>query len=143
MKPRWIVALVLLFVTGCLLIPDDQEKGTRIANRRPSVQITAGAATSDSAGIDYKVLFQWLGSDDDGVVLRFEYAIDDTTTEEAWQDTTGFSAKLGFQATHQRDTLQTGPFMDWHTFYVRAVDNEYATSRLDHRYFNARTIAPA
>ncbi len=142
MKLRWILGLVVLTAAGCLLIPDDQQSGTRIANLRPSVKITAGAATSDSTGIDYKVFFQWLGTDDDGVVLRFEYAVDDTSTETAWQDTTGFSALLRFGATHQDVDLEDGTFTDWHTFYVRAVDNEYATSSLDHRFFNARTIAP-
>lgn len=144
MKIRWTIILVLLFAVGCLLIPDDQERGSPIENLRPRVQITAGAATSDSAGIDYKVQFQWLGSDDDGVVLRFEYAVDDTSTEEAWQDTTGFSSLLRFQASHQvgESATPSDPFTDWHTFYIRAVDNEYATSSLDHRHFNARTIAP-
>ncbi|MBD3160505.1 MAG: hypothetical protein GF346_00165, partial [Candidatus Eisenbacteria bacterium] len=145
MRLRWIASIALLLAAGCLLIPDDQEEGTRVSNLRPKVQITAGAATSDSAGIDYKVRFQWLGSDEDGVVRRFEYAVDDTTTEGAWRDTTGYNVDLRMRASHRRDPGDESDavFTDWHTFYIRAVDNEYAVSRSDHRYFNARTIAPS
>lgn len=144
MRMRWIPALLLPIAAGCLLIPSDQEKGTRAANVRPKVEITAGAATSDSAGIDYKVNFQWRGADDDGIVVRFQYAIDDTTTESAWRDTTGFSTLLKVQATHRIDIYPTGDTLtDWHTFYIRAIDNEYATSLVSKRYFNARTIAPS
>ena len=63
MKLRWFLLPLLLLAAGCLLIPDDQEKGARVENQRPLVQITAGAATSDSSGIDYKVSFQWRGAD--------------------------------------------------------------------------------
>ncbi len=139
---QWYLLPMLVLLGGCLLIPDDQEKGDRVENRRPLVQITAGAATSDSAGIDYKVTFQWRGADEDGVVIRFEYAMDDTTTQSAWQDTTGFSTLLKFAATHENERTGAELFSDWHTFYIRAIDNEYATSSIDRRYFNARTIAP-
>jgi hypothetical protein len=142
MKLQWVLVLLLLSATGCLLIPSDTEKGTRVENERPLVSITAGAATSDSSGIDYKVTFQWRGSDDDGVVTRFQYAMDDTTTESAWHDTTGFGTLLKFGASHNTDGASSGIFRDWHTFYLRAVDNEYSVSRVDKRFFNARTIAP-
>ncbi|MBM3286023.1 MAG: hypothetical protein FJY88_01520 [Candidatus Eisenbacteria bacterium] len=142
MKQRWLLVPILLACAGCLLIPDDQETGTRVPNIRPLVRITAGAATADSAGVDYKVNFQWRGADQDGMVIRFQYATDDTTTEAAWTDTTAFGALLRFPAGQKdpRDVAQT--FSDWHTFYIRAVDNEYAVSSIDKRQFNARTIAP-
>jgi hypothetical protein len=147
MKMHWITAgILLLLCAGCLLIPSDQESGNRIGNRRPAVEITAGAASADSAGIDYKVDFRWRGADDDGVVTQFQYAIDDTTTESAWQDTTAYSVVVKVQSTHLPlvDPLDNTDvwLRDWHTFYVRAVDNEYATSLVDKRYFCSRTIAP-
>ena len=71
------IALSLIQVQ-CLLIPDDTQKGDRVENKRPTVRITAGAATSDQAGIDYKVLFRWNGFDEDGVIAQYQYAIDDT-----------------------------------------------------------------
>jgi hypothetical protein len=143
MALRRFLALIVLLAAGCLLIPEDERTGHRIENVRPEVRITAGAATPDTAGIDYKVEFHWLGSDNDGVILRFEYAVDDTTTEDAWQDTTGFSALLKFKASHHHPYAPADTFSDWHTFYIRAVDNEYAASKRDNRLFNARTIAPA
>lgn len=145
---RWqrIVFLSLLpasllgaFSASCLLFPDDTEKGVRVANIRPQVRITGGAATSDSAGVDYKVLFQWHGTDDDGVVSLFQYAVDDTVSEGAWRDTTGFSGLFRLRAATQHPDTSFG---DWHTFHIRAIDNEFSVSRPDKRYFNARTIAP-
>ncbi|MCA9729536.1 MAG: hypothetical protein KC729_17750, partial [Candidatus Eisenbacteria bacterium] len=124
-------------------IPDDTQNGERVGNRRPTVRITAGAASSDEAGIDYKVLFRWNGFDEDGLIAEYQFAIDDTLSENAWQDTTGFSALVRFKASTKdpRDQSQTR-FTDWHTFFIRAVDNEFAVSQPDFRYFNARTIAP-
>lgn len=140
---RWlpILGVLLGFVQlQCLLIPDDTEKGQPVANQRPVVRITSGAATSDTSGVDYKVLFRWNGIDDDGVVARYEFAVDDTVSETAWKDTTGFSALLRFRSTTPQPP--TRDFTDWHTFYLRAIDNEFAISRPDKRYFNSRTIAP-
>lgn len=136
-----VPSVLLLFMPACLLFPDDTEKGEQVANQRPDVRITGGAATSDSAGVDYKVLFQWHGTDDDGLVSFFQFAVDDTVSEEAWTDTTGFSGLFRFPATTQ-DAQGDSIFRDWHTFYIRAIDNEFAVSRPDKRYFNARTIAP-
>lgn len=135
-----VLAAVLLVQAGCLLIPDDKENGERVANVRPSVRITGGAATPDPAGIDYKVQFYWSGSDVDGVIGLYQWAVDDTVTESAWRDTTGFSARFTFGAARQ--VTGTRDFTDWHTFYIRAIDNEFSVSKPDKRYFNARTIAP-
>ena len=53
MKARWLILSTLLFLAGCLLIPDDEEKGSRVVNQRPDVQITAGASTADSPAAPY------------------------------------------------------------------------------------------
>lgn len=136
-----LTGVLLLFQTQCLLVPDDTESGRQVPNQRPEVRITAGAASPDSAGVDYRVLFQWVGSDKDGVVTTFQFAMDDTVSEHAWQDTTGFAALMRFQASTPREENE-GEFTDWHTFYIRAIDNEFAVSEADKRYFNARTVAP-
>ncbi len=133
--------LLLLVQVQCLLVPDDTEKGERVANRRPHVNITGGALSADSSGFDYKVQFQWSGSDDDGVVQTFEWAVDDTMSESAWQDTTGFSAQFRFSATESNPD-NPSRFTGWHTFYIRAIDNEFSVSLPARQYFNARTIAP-
>ncbi len=136
-----IGVVLLLAQSGCLLIPDDKVEGERIANLRPSVRITGGAATPDPVGVDYKVQFFWSGSDADGVISFYQWAVDDTVSEGAWRDTTGFSARFNFKAARQVSGSTT-LFTDWHTFYIRAIDNEYSFSKPVKRYFNARTIAP-
>lgn len=141
-RAQWLVlALFGIVLAGCgTFLPDDTAEGTRVANQRPGVKITAGAATSDSSGIDYKVEFHWHGTDDDGLVALYQYAIDDTISERAWHDTTSFSSLLKFRAT--RVEPGGNQLSDWHSFYIRAVDNEFAVSRIDSRLFNAKTIAP-
>jgi hypothetical protein len=134
-------AALLLGQAGCLLTPDDKVTGDRVSNVRPSVRITGGAATPDPAGIDYKVQFYWSGSDVDGMISLYQWAVDDTVTERAWRDTTGFSARFNFKAARQVGGVGS-IFTDWHTFYIRAIDNENAFSKPVKRYFNARTIAP-
>jgi hypothetical protein len=126
----------------CLLIPSDEERGERVANKRPSVKITGGVFTSDSAGVDYRVDFRWHGWDDDGVVTTFEWAIDDTTLERAWQTTSEFGGIFRFRASTDPGTPVDPRFFDWHRFFIRAVDNEFARSKIDSRFFNAKTIAP-
>ncbi len=135
--------LLALLQVQCLLVPDDTEKGQQIANIRPQVRITGGALDTTSAGIDYKVQFEWSGSDQDGVVILFQWAVDDTVSEGAWRDTTGFSALFKFSATTGGLGGDPDVFSDWHTFYLRAIDNEYAVSPAVKAYFNARTIAPS
>jgi len=132
----------LLVLAGCLLVPEDKETGTRVDNLRPNIRITGGALAPDSAGVDYKVSFQWSGSDDDGLVVLYQWATDDTTSESAWRDTTGFRAQILFQATSS-NPHRPNEYSDWHSFYIRAIDNEFATSRPAKSYFNARTIAPS
>ena len=136
-------ALLALTQVQCLLIPDDTIEGERVANKRPSVRITAGAATADTTGTNYKVDFKWNGIDDDGVVALFQFAVDDTVTEDAWTDTTGFGARINFRASTQSEEASADTsYTDWHTFYIRAIDNEFSVSRPDKRFFNAVTIAP-
>jgi hypothetical protein len=134
-------AVALLVQAGCLLIPNDKVTGERVANLRPSVRITGGAATPDPVGVDYKVQFYWSGSDADGVIDYYQWAVDDTVSESAWHDTTGFTARYNFKASRQV-AGSSSLFTDWHTFYIRAIDDEFSFSKPDKRYFNARTIAP-
>jgi hypothetical protein len=133
--------LLCLSQVHCLLVPKDTETGARVGNLTPSVRITAGAASPDPAGVDYKVQFQWSGADEDGVVSLYRWAVDDTVSESAWHDTTGFSATFRFFATTSRPNQPTN-LSDWHTFYIRAIDNEFSISPAERRYFNATTIAP-
>lgn len=131
--------LLALLAAQCILLPEEGFRGERIANRRPVVRITAGVV-EDGVETENRIHFFWYGADSDGVIRRFEWAIDDTTSERAWHWTTEFDAEVPFDATHP---AAGRTFSDWHTFFVRAVDNDGARSAPDQRYFDAHTIAPS
>jgi hypothetical protein len=123
----------------CILIPEDNFTGELETNHLPVARITGGVL-GDSLDTDNFVRFYWFGADDDGIVRWFEWAVDDTISEMAWHRTTRFEETIFTRAIHpvpggNRDS-------DWHTFFVRSVDNHYARSKPDSRFFNANTIAP-
>jgi hypothetical protein len=138
---------VLLIVPQCLLFPESGFVGEPAPNEMPRVKITGGVLL-DSVSTTARVRFYWFGSDNDGMIRWFEWAIDDTISEQAWHRTTEYSVVIPFQATDWVDgTPDADPtdeefFDDWHAFYVRSVDNDYARSRASKRFFNTRTIAP-
>jgi hypothetical protein len=136
-----ILAVVLLVPGGCLLAPNDKPASERTANLRPSVRITGGALATGAAGVGHQVRFSWSGSDADGVVDAYQWAVDDTVGANAWHRTTGLTACFDVDAVRHA-ARSDSTLADWHAFYVRAVDNELSLSRTDRRYFNARTIAP-
>lgn len=134
-----LVATAIL-LSQCILLPEEGFVGDTVSNTMPVVRITGGVL-EDSSAAESRVHFYWYGADRDGVVRWFEWAIDDTVTEEAWTRTTGFDATVPFGAT--QPTAEEDRFSDWHTFFVRAVDNDGSRSQSDKRYFNAHTIAPS
>lgn len=135
------LALIVLCLAGCLLVPGDPKDAPTVANLPPTVRITGGGASSEPAAVDYKVRFDWTGSDADGLVRGYRWALDDTVSVGAWHDTTG--ASVHFIVSAATPVIGTDSvFADWHTFYVQAVDNQSAWSAPDRRYFSARNIAP-
>ncbi len=132
-------ALVLALSPQCLLMPEDDFTGEAAPNHLPTVRITGGVL-SDSLDTENYVHFYWFGADDDGVILWFEWAVDDTITERAWQRTTRFEETI-FTRAFQPVAGSTRR-SDWHTLFVRSVDDQYARSKPDSRFFNAHTIAP-
>jgi hypothetical protein len=130
--------LLAILNCQCILIPEDSFSGDMTENQRPSVSITGGVL-EDNVDLDRnRVHFYWSGADEDGVVRWFEWAVDDTISEHAWRRATVFDDWVF--------TLAPNPgedgFTDWHTFYIRAVDDDYARSRPETRFFNSHTIAP-
>jgi hypothetical protein len=135
-----VAAVAILGLTPqCILMPEDNFTGEIDKNQIPIARITGGVL-DDSLDVDNRVHFYWFGADDDGVIRWFEWAVDDTVTEMAWHRTTRFEETIFTWASQPvpGDTR----FSDWHTFYVRSVDNHYARSEPDSRFFNAHTIAP-
>lgn len=127
-----LTALVLLvLVVAC--DPGGRDHLTR-DNQAPSVRITGGV--TEGRETDYRVELYWFGSDPDGSVDHFLYAVDDTTT---WTRTNRYSEKLTFEATRERPG---GTAADFHTFYIRAIDDRRTSSAVDFRAFNAVTVAP-
>jgi len=136
--------MILLF-SQCLLIPERGFVGERVGNTRPYCRITGGVlidtANPDSAADALaRVHFYWFGSDNDGLIRWFEWAIDDTVSEGAWHQTTAYDEIIPFHAATR--VAGSNSFSGWHTFFVRSVDNEFTRSRPDRRFFNAHTIAP-
>ncbi|MBD3334210.1 MAG: hypothetical protein GF355_01735, partial [Candidatus Eisenbacteria bacterium] len=143
MKRALLGGLLALIGTAqwqCLLIPNDEPGGHPAPNEPPHVRITGGVFTSDFEGVDYRVEFKWHGWDNDGAVSGFEWAVDDTTLEDAWTFTKLFRRDFAMRAT----TYDPGEdnFYDWHTFFIRAIDNDFVRSKVAKRFFNSRNVAP-
>jgi len=142
----WAAAAVLacFLLPNCLLIPESGLIGERQANRPPFCRVTGGVIidTTDPAQADdasARVHFYWFGSDEDGVIRYFEWAVDDTISQHAWTRCDRFDDIIPFAAVQRAGGSD---FSAWHTFFIRAVDDQFARSRPDKRFFNAHTIAP-
>ncbi len=136
MKPQRVFFAALLVSLSLLLVfcGCERKKGTGPWNQRPGVQLSGGPP---NGGTDhYAVLFRWWGWDMDGYVDHFVYAIDDTAV---WAETKFFEGSFLFSADSVRPGGYTGR---WHTFYIKAVDNDGVESFPDQLTFDATTIAP-
>lgn len=152
-------------------------------NLSPSVRITGGAAEGRDA--DYRIEFFWFGSDPDGTVDHFVYAIDDTCLctwevpreietrdggrlmgaeelcsndvevceaqdatfhyehpDSVWKRIDSFSGQFNFAADDDPRDGDPPTSAEFHTFFIKAVDDRGAISKPDRRAFNAVTIAP-
>ncbi len=125
-----ILGLIVLFAAlpGC-------ENGHSIyPNLPPRVSVTGGPPQGGESY--YYVTISWVGWDADGTVKHFLYAIDDTTQ---WTEIRELEETFLFTA----DSLREGEeFGRWHTFWIKAVDNDGAKSLPDYLTFDARTVAP-
>jgi hypothetical protein len=156
MKNAWGGAQRLLFVAalaaaawGC---STTKLNGTLVPNLRPQVELTARPQPGDS--VYFKVNLQWTGSDPDGRVDYFIYAIDppmmgDTT----WTRINQYGTIIFFKSsTPNPAQTQPGPngqfpatpvtSQDYHEFVIKAVDNEGAFSAPASVSFSSRTVAP-
>jgi hypothetical protein len=117
----FIFFVMLLLLVHCTKKPTD----VKIDNQPPETFLVN--VPPDSSYIHHARLIFWYGTDADGIVVRYDWAIDDTIYNAniagsgwhslymdstlATQDTIAFEAPLP-------DTIYT------HRFYVRAVDND-------------------
>jgi hypothetical protein len=143
------VAAILLaagFGAGC-----DSEVGTPFANSEPDTRISAGPPEASETGFNVNLF--WFGWDDDGYVDHYEIAWEDTTF---WYGPIFGNDSLFVVSASENvdrdpdaalpDWVQPLPdsvYEQWHTFFVRAVDDKDGADRSPaFRSFNAKTIAP-
>ncbi len=152
------MSVLMLVGLGLGLYACGNKTGERVENRKPFVRLTGGPIQGDS--VSYATDFFWRGWDDDGVIDRYQYAIDipaDFTLDEinnpltpgiAWTDTAAFRARFLFKTPFQDTIISAGGvilperYRGDHTFYIRSVDNEGKHSDVDFLSFTARTVTP-
>lgn len=119
-------------------------------NQAPNTRISAGPPEATDTG--YTVNLFWFGWDDDGFVDHYEIAWE---TPEDWigpifTNDSLFSVLAAESCCvtplpdfGPQSTLQDSVYEQFHTFYVRAVDNDGVPDPTPAvRSFNAKTIAP-
>jgi hypothetical protein len=144
-----VLFLVPLLLQACTS-PDDNLQ----TNKRPTVWLS-GAPPSGSVNT-YKVKMFWGGWDPDGEIAYYEYCITDndhgtfdpadTTGCDKWRRVFRNDSTFQFVADRPADEdtdKQVSEFRRSHTFLIRAVDNEGASSETPaYRSFTARTLSP-
>lgn len=124
----------LMAVVGCGILAgcgSGTPNGVAPGNQAPHVEITSSPAPHSTSY--YSVPIYWRAWDDDGKVAYCLYSID--TQDTVWTKTTEFTASIVFAASGPDNT-------QWHTFYVKSVDDQGRESAPAELTFNARTIAP-
>jgi hypothetical protein len=141
--------MVVIVAVGC-----SEDDGLRdYKNDPPTVWITGGPPEGEISS--YKIDFSWGGSDPDGEIAYYEYCITDnedafdpadTTGADKWTRTGETSDTFVFSADQLVDSLandQVEEFRRSHTFFVRAVDDDGATSPVPaYRSFTSMTLSP-
>ncbi len=107
------VLLLVLFLGSC----KDPITGERHENLPPTTKLTVESINrGDDFRLSSQIKISWFGSDPDGYVIGYEYAINDTS-ESAWSFTTKTDSTFILPITpgeNQADVF----------FKVRAIDNE-------------------
>jgi hypothetical protein len=147
-----LAALGAAALCGC----STKVSGTLLPNQPPTVELTNAPISADVHNpYFYAYRVNWSGTDPDGRIDHYEYAIDppavvvrDTSKcndgDTCWITTTKNEEILFFRAT-QPDTIigtKQPTASDPHTFVIRAIDNAGARSPYKYRSFYSYTIAP-
>jgi hypothetical protein len=158
------IGLLVLAASGC--IDNDLGLEKRAPNHPPQT-ILAGGPT-DFSTAPYRVALSWWGSDSDGTIDHFDFILIDHPAavdsiragyvidvpkpdDPRWMGTHSTDSTFVTSADTLRQDPQGGPpadvlnqpFQRWHTFFVRAVDDEGLTDPTpDYLSFNAVNLAP-
>lgn len=149
-----LVVFALALASWMMACGSDERHRT---NQPPRVAFFGSPVEGDS--VNYVVDFTWIGWDDDGAVVRSEYAVDipGTFTPEQindpatpgieWIVVTSSHARIRFSVAADSGAAPAGAYLSDrasapHTFFVRVYDNRGAHSTVAERSFNAWTILP-
>jgi hypothetical protein len=145
-----IVIAVAAFVGGCStgVEPGEDRDLFPAGNQPPTTEIVNPQLSGQEAS--FSLLVSWKGYDEDGTIAGFEVAIDDTSE---WFRTTAFESLFTFRAdacclvdtvprSNGADSLVPLSY-DFHTLFVRAIDNEGAEDATpDHVSFTSTNLFP-
>ena len=129
----------------------DSEVGIPIPNAAPDTRISAGPPEASDTGFNVNLF--WFGWDDDGYVDHYEIAWEDTSNwyGPIFGNDSLFVVQAAANIDRDSDAalpdwalpLPDSVYEQWHTFFVRAVDEDDTPDRTPAlRSFNAKTIAP-
>jgi hypothetical protein len=141
----WFGLALLVIVAGIIIGCGREPGGLVVANQRPEVTLSLAPLPGTSTA--YPVQIRWSAFDVDGRVVRFHYAVDAPASgDTTWTSSTAHELTLFFPATTPEDPLpppgESVIARDYHTFVIKAVDNEGAYSAVVARSFTSRTVAP-
>ena len=136
------IAIGMVALTGC----GKSSPGTLILNERPQIDISAGPI--EGTEVLYSVRLNWFASDADGQVLRYIYSTDPPVMgDTVWTETRSSEVTVFFRSPAPNDPLPPlGSVIisrGYHTFVIKAIDNEGATSQPRSLSFTSRTTAPS
>ena len=141
-----LALVALVAAAGC----GKNGAGILVEPKRPTVEITFAPIENDS--VSYSVRINWVGSDSDGQVVGFQYAVDPPAdpspgNDTVWVDTQSSEVALLFPSRRPRTPLAPPgtiiPSSDYHTFVIRAIDNDGLRSAPEFQSFTSFTIAPS
>jgi len=149
-RASWAVAaalaIVVIALTGC----GKSSTGTLGLNKRPQIDISAGPIQGTE--VFYSVRLNWFASDPDGQVVRYIYTSDPPVQgDTTWIETRSSEVTVFFHSSAPTDSLHPvlpplGSVIisrNYHTFVVKAIDNEGAASAPKSLSFTSRTTAPS
>ncbi|MEP7029008.1 MAG: hypothetical protein ABI960_10470, partial [Candidatus Eisenbacteria bacterium] len=144
-RASWAVAAALAILVVALVGCGKSSKGTMVPNLRPQIDLSAGPI--EGSEVFYSVRLNWFASDADGQVVRFIYASDPPVMgDTTWTETRASEITVFFRSPTPNDPLPASGTIiarGYHTFVVKAIDNEGAASAPRSLSFTSRTTAPS
>jgi hypothetical protein len=138
---RCVVAAWLSVLAGCA----PGLSGNLAPNQLPVVELTQFPA-SVTHRFFYSYRLEWTGSDPDGFVDHFMYAVDPPMApggDTSWVVTDERGVTLTLRSDEPDPSGASGAAIGFHTFVLKAVDNRGTASAVVQRAFFTSTVAPS